>query len=88
MSRRTGPPQAKHGRKPVTASTLHDDVRTIIDPQNRGLRFVAAKLTKLENTQLAGLRLTRCKSPGKWRAATYAVLPVLPLADPTAADDA
>ena len=80
--------QAKHGCKPVTAATLHEDVRTTIDPQNRGLRFVVAKLAKLENTQLAGLRLTRCKSAGKWSAATYAVLPVLPLADLSASGGA
>ena len=72
----------RHANKPVTASALHPDVRSIIDPPNRGLRFIVAKSIKLENTRISSLMLTRCKPPGKSGTTTYAVSQVLPLADP------
>ena len=38
------------------------------------------ELARLIGTRIANLTLTRCKSPGKWSGATYAVLPALPFA--------
>lgn len=63
----------RHGHKPVTVNSLHEDVRQLIDPQCRGRQFIAAKLQRLDGTRIAGNILTR-QSGGKWAAATYAIL--------------
>jgi hypothetical protein len=75
----------KHGSRPMRASALHPDVIAILDPHNRGRQFIAAALAKLENTRIASFTLTRCQSPGKWSADTYAVLQAPPIADLLAA---
>ena len=63
----------EHGDQPITAIKLHDDVKKIADPQNKGRQFLASKLEKLTGTRLAGLMLTRQAPTGKWGAATYAL---------------
>lgn len=78
----------KHGNKPVRVSALHPEVSALIDPQNRGRQFIAAALVQLEGTRIASLILTRCKSPGKWSGATYAIGLALPLIDSQATLDA
>lgn len=70
----------RHGERPVRSSDLHEDVRAIIDPQGRNRQFVASEVARLVDTRIAGLTLTRCKTNAKWSVATYAVVPVLPLA--------
>ncbi len=72
--------QEHHGAKAMRAADLHADVRALIDPHGRGRQFIAAELARLIGTRIANLTLTRCKSPGKWSGATYAVLPALPFA--------
>jgi len=71
-----------HGDRPMKVAQLHTEVLSIIDPHGRGRQFVAAELTKLEGTRLAGLTLTRSKPSGRWSAATYAVTAPLPLGEP------
>jgi len=63
----------KHGEQPVAASQLHDDVKRVADPQDRGRQYLAAQLEKFAGTRMAGFVLTRQESPGKWGVATYAL---------------
>jgi hypothetical protein len=63
----------RHSDRPMRGAELHQEVRALIDPQGRGRQFIAAELSRLVGTQIAGLTLTRCKSPGKWSADTYTV---------------
>jgi hypothetical protein len=63
----------KHGNKPMSVADLHDDVKSIIDPQRRGRQFQVSFMAKLDNTRLAGFILTRQAAPGHWGVATYAL---------------
>ena len=63
----------KHGSKPMPAADLHEDVKSIIDPQRRGRQFQASYLAKLVNTRIAGFILTRQAAAGQWGVATYAL---------------
>jgi hypothetical protein len=63
----------KHGNKPMPVAELHEDVKSIIDPQHRGRQFQASYLAKLVNTRIAGFILTRQAAPGHWGVATYAL---------------
>ena len=62
-----------HQGQAVTASKLHDSVKMVLDPQNRGRQYLAAALEKLTNTRMAGFILTRQRAQGAWGAATYAL---------------
>jgi hypothetical protein len=62
-----------HRDMPITAASMHDDVRLIADPQNRGRQFVAASLAKLTGTRNAGFVVTAQRPNGKWNATTYAL---------------
>lgn len=62
-----------HGTTPMKAADLADAVKRLIDPQERGRQFVAAEVTKLAGTRVAGLVLSRQKGAGRWSAATYAL---------------
>jgi hypothetical protein len=64
---------AKHHDLPMLAKDLHDDIRAILDPQNRGRQFQAAELSRMAGTRIAGLVLTRVKTEAKWSAASYAL---------------
>ena len=63
----------KHGNKPMPVADLHEDVKSIIDPQRRGRQFQASYLAKLVNTRIAGFILTRQAAAGQWGVATYAL---------------
>jgi hypothetical protein len=63
----------RHQDLPVTASSLHEDVKQITDPQGRGRQYLVAHLEKLIGTRMAGFVLSRQAPPGKWGAATYAL---------------
>ena len=62
-----------HANRPVTLRELHDDVRQIADPQDRGRQYLSAYLEKLDVTRIAGFVLTRQKGVGTWGVATYAL---------------
>ena len=62
-----------HHDMPITAATMHDDVRAIADPQNRGRQFVATFLAKTVGTRNAGFVVTSQRPNGKWNATTYAI---------------
>jgi hypothetical protein len=63
----------KHRDYAMQAKGLHEDVRAILDPQNRGRQFQAAELGRLDGTRIAGLVMTRVKTEAKWSVATYAL---------------
>jgi hypothetical protein len=63
----------RHGDLPIGVSQLHDEVRQVVDPQNRGRQYMASQLEKLSGTRIAGFVLTRQAPAGKWGAATYAL---------------
>jgi hypothetical protein len=60
-----------HDATPIPASSLHDAVRAIADPQGRGRQFLSAYLEKLAGTRMAGFVLTRQAAAGQWGAATF-----------------
>jgi hypothetical protein len=63
-----------HGNTPVAIRNLHEDVRQILDPQERGRQFIQAKLRTLIGTRAAGFILAREAAAGVWGAATYALM--------------
>jgi hypothetical protein len=65
--------QERYGHDPVRARDLHDDVRQILDPQNRGRQYLASQLDKHTGTRIRGFVLTRQAPAGKWGVATYAL---------------
>jgi hypothetical protein len=64
----------RHGGAPIAIRNLHEDVRQILDPQERGRQFIQAKLRTLISTRAAGFILTRQAAAGAWGAATYALM--------------
>jgi hypothetical protein len=62
-----------HGHRPVTADALDVSIKRILDPQDRGRQYLAAKLARLVGTRVAGRVLTRQAGVGRWSAATYAL---------------
>ena len=63
----------RHADRPVPAAELHDDVKKLIDPQDRGRQFIAAQLEKLAGARMAGHVLTRQAPAGKWGRATFSL---------------
>jgi hypothetical protein len=61
----------KHRDYAMQAKDLHEEVRAILDPQNRGRQYQAAELGRMAGTRIAGLVLTRNKTDAKWSVATY-----------------
>jgi hypothetical protein len=68
----------RHGPNPVAAADLHDDVRKIIDPQNRGRQYVAAWLRRHAGARLAGFYLVHQAPVGHWGHSTYALRRLVP----------
>jgi hypothetical protein len=62
-----------HRDRPAAVRDLHDDVKHVADPQNRGRQYLAAHLEKLHGTRLAGFVFTRQAPAGKWGVATFAL---------------
>lgn len=63
----------RHADRPVAVIELHDDVKKVIDAQDRGRQFIAARLEKLTGTRMAGHVLTRQAPVGKWGRATFSL---------------
>jgi hypothetical protein len=63
----------KHRDYAMQAKDLHEEVRALLDPQNRGRQFQAAELGRMDGTRIAGLVMTRVKSTARWSVATYAL---------------
>jgi hypothetical protein len=71
----------KHRHDPVALSDLHEDVKAVLDPQNRGRQYLAALLEKHTGTRMGGFVLTRQVPAGKWGVATYALKSVAQTAE-------
>jgi hypothetical protein len=64
---------AKHQDRPMFASDLDEEVKSIANPQGRNRQYLVSFLERLVNTRMAGFMLTRQASVGKWGKATYAL---------------
>lgn len=73
-----------HQDKPVKQNELADKVHYLLDPQNRGRQYIAAKLEKLVGARVGGFVFERQSPAGKWGVATYTVTR---LAGPEAGSD-
>jgi hypothetical protein len=62
-----------HQDRPIALRDLDEAVRATIDPQGRGRQYVAARLTGMVGTRMAGFVMTRQEPAGKWGAATFAL---------------
>jgi hypothetical protein len=62
-----------HGSKPVPVAELAEEVRAVVDPQDRGRQFIQSEIRRLVGTRLHGLVLTCQKPASRWGKATYAV---------------
>lgn len=62
-----------HHDYPMTAASLADGVKAIIDPQGRGRNFIVSVVNSHVGTRAAGFVLTRCDAIGKHGHATYAL---------------
>jgi hypothetical protein len=62
-----------HRDKATAAAELCEDVRVLIDPQDRGRQCIASALHSLVGTHAAGFVLTRQEPVGTWGASTYAL---------------
>lgn len=64
----------EHGEDPVPIRALHEDVRVLADPRNRGRQYIARYLRDLVGTRVQGRMIERRKPEAKSAAATYALV--------------
>lgn len=62
-----------HQDRPVKQNEMADKVHHLLDPQNRGRQYIAAKLDKLVGARVGGFVFERQSPAGKWGVATYTV---------------
>jgi hypothetical protein len=67
-----------HSSAPVKASQLAAPLKEIADPHDKGRQFLARFLAELAGTHAAGFVLTRQEPPGRWGAATSALVKAPP----------
>jgi putative DNA primase/helicase len=60
-----------HGQAAVRASDLCEEVRHMLDPNNRGSQFLVSRLSRLVGTRAANFVLIRDNPAGRWGTATY-----------------
>jgi hypothetical protein len=63
-----------HGSNPVKVADLHQDVRDIINPQNKSMHWERRAIERYVGTRIGGYVMTRSKG-GEWETATYALMP-------------
>ena len=68
----------RYGPAPVAVAELHEEIRKIIDPQNRGRQYVAAWLARHVSARVAGFHLVRQRPVGQWGHSTYALQCLVP----------
>jgi hypothetical protein len=76
----------RHGSKSLAVADLHDDVRKIIDPQDRGRQYVSAWLTRHVNARVGGFHLVRQRPVGHWGHSTYALRRLVPAEEKASAN--
>ena len=62
-----------HEAAGIAVSDLHDNVRSLADPANRGRQYLAAKIRNLAGTRLAGFALSHHPMEGTWVADRYSL---------------
>lgn len=62
-----------HHDTPMKVSDLHEEVRAVVDPVGKGRQYLAAAIGKLEDTRIAGFRLSRVRTTGRWSADLYSL---------------
>ena len=78
-----------HDAAPMTVAALDPAVVALLDPQDRGRQFRAARLLSMTGMRIDGRLMHRQEPAGKWGAATYAVIsaaPESPVVPPTSAE--
>jgi len=68
----------RYGPAPVAVADLHEAIRKIIDPQNRGRQYVAAWLARHVGARVGGFHLVRQRPVGQWGHSTYALQRLVP----------
>ena len=63
----------KHADQPTAISQLDPTVKELADPQGRSRQYVAARISKLVGTRIAGFVMTSQQPAGKWGKMTYAL---------------
>ena len=61
----------KHGDRPIEVKDLSDDLKNLIDPQQRSRQYLNTQIQRLVDTRIAGFVLVRNKSNAKWTPDSY-----------------
>ena len=64
-----------HEAAPITVAALDPAIVALLDPQDRGRQYRAARLLAMTGMRIEGCVMHRQEPAGKWGAATYAVIP-------------
>ncbi len=64
---------AHHKAAGIAINALHDDVRALADPANRGRQYLAARVRNLAGTRVAGFALSHHPMDGAWVADRYSL---------------
>jgi len=62
-----------HNGAGIAVSELHDDVRVLADPMNRGRQYLATRIRNLAGTRVAGFALSHHPMDGAWVADRYSL---------------
>lgn len=76
-----------HEAAGIAVSDLHDEVRALADPANRGRQYVAARIRKLAGTRLGGFVLSHHPMESAWAADRYSLSQTQPAAPAGMPDD-
>ena len=76
-----------HEAAGIAVSDLHDDVRALADPANRGRQYVAARIRNLAGTRLGGFVLSHHPMESAWAADRYSLSQTQPAAPAGMPDD-
>jgi hypothetical protein len=61
----------KHGDRPTEVKDLNDDLKILIDPQQKSRQYLNTQLQRLAGTRIAGFMLIRNKGGAKWTPVSY-----------------
>jgi hypothetical protein len=61
----------KHGDQPIEVKDLNDELKTLIDPQQKSRQYLNTRVQRLAGTRIAGFVLIRNKGDSKWVPVSY-----------------
>ena len=61
----------KHGDQPIEVKDLNDELKNLIDPQQKSRQFLNTQVQRLLGARVAGFMLARNKGNAKWTSASY-----------------